>query len=113
MPEGRVRPIGEPDRYDTPTELTVLNELWPSVNDRLNFYMPTKKPIGWSSDPSDPSGRCKRVYDTPKTPYHRLLDSRILSRAQQRELAAYKASLDPLFSGGTCVFPRSLKMIQW
>lgn len=88
-----VRHYGFHYRYDTPTELTVLNELWSLVNDRLNFFMPTKKPIGWSSDRS---GRRKRLYDTPKTPYHRLLDSGILSRAQQTELAAYQASLDPL-----------------
>lgn len=61
------------------------------VNDRLNFFTPTKKPIGYSTDSI---GRRKRVYDTPKTPYQRLLDAKVLSPAQQEELAAYKASLN-------------------
>ena len=68
-----------------------LNQLWPLVNDRLNFFTPTKKPIGYSTDSI---GRRKRVYDTPKTPYQRLLDAKVLSPAQQEELAAYKASLN-------------------
>lgn len=79
-------------RYDTRVELRILNELWPLVNDRLNFFSPTKKPISWSTDRA---GRRKRVYDTQKTPYRRLLTSGILSRPQERELAQYKASLDP------------------
>lgn len=79
-------------RYDTPAELAILNELWPLVNDRLNYFFPTKKPIGWSSDRS---GRRKRLYDAPKTPYQRLLATGTLSRGQQAELSAYKASLNP------------------
>jgi transposase InsO family protein len=31
-------------RYDTPAELELLNELWPLVSLRLNFFTPTKKP---------------------------------------------------------------------
>lgn len=35
-----VRRYGFYYRYDTPTELRVLNQLWPLVNDRLNFTRP-------------------------------------------------------------------------
>ena len=39
-------------RYDTGEELALLNQLWPLVSLRLNFFTPTKKPtIG--------SGRCR------------------------------------------------------
>jgi len=31
-------------RYDTPEALTLLNQLWPLVNDRLNYFTPTKEP---------------------------------------------------------------------
>jgi len=79
-------------RYDTPAELTVLNRLWPLVNDRLNFFTPTKKPIGWGADRA---GRRRRIYDTPKTPFQRLLEAGILSPAQQAELTAYRDSLNP------------------
>lgn len=36
------------------------------------------------------------MYDKPTSPYRRLLASGILSAKQEEELAAYKASLDPL-----------------
>ena len=36
-----------------------------------------------------------RVYDAPRTPYQRLLDSGILSPEQAAELAAVRAELNP------------------
>lgn len=92
-----VRRYGFYYRYDTPDELDVLARLWPLVNDRLNFFTPTKKPTGYTTDTV---GRRKRVYDTPRTPYQRLLDAEILSPKQQHELADYKASLDAAFIAG-------------
>ncbi|NNG18084.1 transposase family protein [Naumannella sp. ID2617S] len=87
-----VRRYGFYHRYDTPTELALLNELWTLVNDRLNYFTPTKKPIGYTTDTI---GRRKRVYDQPRSPYKRLLDAGILNPAQQTELATYKATLHP------------------
>lgn len=87
-----VRRYGFYYRYDTPAELEVLNQLWVLVTDRLNFFTPTKKPTGYTKDAV---GRRKRVYDTPRTPYQRLLSAKILNPAQLEELAAYKASLKP------------------
>ena len=87
-----VRRYGFYHRYDTPTELALLNRLWSLVNDRLNFFTPTKKPIGYGTDSI---GRRKRVYDQPRTPYQRLLDAGVLSPAQQDELTSYKATLKP------------------
>lgn len=88
-----IRRYGLYYRYDSPAELSLLNRLWPLVNDRLNYFTPTKKPVGHTSDSH---GRRKRVYDAPKTPYQRLLDCQVLSRAQQAELASYKKALDPI-----------------
>lgn len=79
-------------RYDTPEALTLLNQLWPLVNDRLNFFTPTKKPAGWSTDAA---GRRKRLYDTPKTPFDRLLTAGVLSAAQEAELRARRDRLNP------------------
>ena len=87
-----VRRYGFYHRYDTPTELELLNRLWPLVCDRLNFLTPTKKPTGYTTDSV---GRRKRVYDSPRTPYQRLLDAGVLSPAQERELAGRKATLKP------------------
>lgn len=87
-----VRRYGFYHRYDTAVELEQLNRLWPLVCDRLNYLTPTKKPTGWTTDHV---GRRRRIYDTPATPYQRLLASGVLSPAQQADLAAYKATLKP------------------
>lgn len=79
-------------RYDTPEELAVLNRLWPLVNDRLNFFTPTKKPVGWVTNRA---GRRVRLYDKPATPFDRLIIAGILSRAQRAELIAYHSRLNP------------------
>jgi hypothetical protein len=79
-------------RYDTPEALALLNQLWPLVNDRMNYFTPTKKPVSWTTDTA---GRRKRVYDRPRTPADRLSDAGVLSPAQQRELTAYRDTLNP------------------
>jgi hypothetical protein len=79
-------------RYDTPEALTLLNQLWPLVNDRLNYFTPTKKPVAWSTDAA---GRRKRVYDAPQTPFDRLLAAGVLSPAQETELRARRDRLNP------------------
>ena len=86
-----VRRYGFYWRYDTAAELAVLRELWPLVNDRLNYFTPTKKPVGWSTNKT---GRRKRLNDTPATPFDRLLRAGVLSPVQQTKLTAYRDSLD-------------------
>lgn len=66
-------------RYDTSEELALLNQLWPLVSMRLNFFTPTKKPIGYATTTD---GRRKRVYDKPATPWQRVLASGILTDTQ-------------------------------
>lgn len=87
-----VRRYGFYWRYDTPQALALLNQLWPLVNDRLNFYTPTKKPAGWATNRA---GRRKRVYDTPRTPIDRLLAAGVLSPTQQAELRQRRDRLNP------------------
>ena len=87
-----VRKYGFYYRYDTPAEVRALNRLWPLVNDRLNFFTPTKKPIGWDSDRG---GKRRRIYDTPATPLDRLLAAGVLSPAQQAELITHRDALNP------------------
>lgn len=53
-----VRRYGFYYRYDTPAQCELLNQLWALVNDRLNFFIPTKKPIGYGTDSI---GRPKRL----------------------------------------------------
>lgn len=87
-----VRKYGFYYRYDTPEELAVLNRLWPLVNDRMNYFTPTKKPIGWGQDRA---GRRRRIYDEPSTPLDRLLAAGVLSPAQQTELLQCRDRLNP------------------
>jgi len=79
-------------RYETEKELITLNSLY--RNDlRLykNFFQPvirliSKERIG---------GRIHRKYDTPKTPYHRLLESREITQKDKQELERIYHSLNP------------------
>lgn len=87
-----VRRYGFYWRYDTPEALVLLNQLWPLVNDRLNYFTPTKKPAGWATDTA---GRRKRVYDKPATPLDRLLAAGVLSPAQEAELTTRRDALNP------------------
>ena len=80
-------------RYDTADERDVLAKLWRVVMLKMNFFTPTKKPVGWETDGQ---GRRRRVYDAPKTPYQRLLDAGVLSKAQERALRAQHAQLNPV-----------------
>ena len=87
-----VRRYGFHFRYDTDDERAILAALWQVVCLKLNYFTATKKPTGWTQDAS---GRRKRVYDQPTTPYQRLLDSGTLSTEQQEELAAIYRSINP------------------
>lgn len=88
-----VRKYGFYYRYDTVDERDVLAKLWHVVGLKMNFFTPTKKPVGWETDGQ---GRRRRVYDDPKTPYQRLLDSGVLSKPQERALQAQYVKLNPV-----------------
>lgn len=79
-------------RYDTREELTLLEELWPLVTMRLNFFTPTKKPVGYDTAVD---GRRKRLYDKPKTPWQRVLDSGLLNEEQTQTVQARIAGVNP------------------
>lgn len=79
-------------RYDTPAELDLLNQLWELVNLRKNYLLPTAKVNGWTTTSS---GRSRRTYDQPRTPYQRVIDSAILTPDQQAMLTAVRDELNP------------------
>lgn len=64
-------------RYDTSEERALLNELWRLVSLRLNFFTPTKKPVGYSETAG---GRRRRLYDQSATPWQRVKRVRYPSR---------------------------------
>lgn len=79
-------------RYDTPDELALLNELWSLVMMRLNFFTPTRKPIGYVTMDN---GRRRRVYDDPATPWQRVQTSAILTNAQIADFEKRIAGVNP------------------
>jgi len=79
-------------RYETDHELRLLNELHSLVMKRKNFLLPCVKATDWTHTKS---GRKKRVYDKPRTPYQRLLDTSVLDPATAERLAAEHTKLNP------------------
>lgn len=87
-----VRRYGFHYRYDTDSERATLSHLWEVVCLKLNYFTATRKPVGWTHTQT---GKRRRVYDTPKTPYQRVLESGILSKQQQESLATIYRSINP------------------
>ncbi len=79
-------------RYDTAEELTLLNQLWRLVSLRLNFFTPTKKPTGYTIGAD---GRRKRLYDTPRTPWLRVLASGLLTQEQADAVTVRVTGINP------------------
>ena len=58
----------------------------------VNFFQPVMKLVAKSRH----GAKVRKVYDTARTPYQRLLDSGVLSEAKQHELAATYSGLNPV-----------------
>ena len=78
-------------RYDTETELRLLNELWPLVNARKNLFLPTKKVTGYHLSGK---GKSVRSYDDPRTPAQRIKDTGIMLEPQRHHMEELYASMD-------------------
>lgn len=79
-------------RYETEHEMALLNELWGLVMARKNHLLPCVKTVGWAHTTS---GRKKRVYDAPRTPYQRLLDAGVLDTKTAARLTREHERLNP------------------
>ena len=79
-------------RYDTAAELKLLNTLYALVRIRLNLFTATTKAIGWRSNKH---GKKTRIYDKPRTPYQRVIDSGILTATKAVELAQLMEATNP------------------
>lgn len=78
-------------RYDTESQLAILQQLVKLIEVYANFFQPvmklkTKQRLG---------SKVKKQYDTAKTPYHRLLESSILSETQKQQICEYYETLNP------------------
>lgn len=78
-------------RFDTPEELAVLNELYAVLRDHTNFFMPSAKLLSKTRD----GARVTKRYDTPMTPYARVLASDHVTEAAKRRLTGHYSTLNP------------------
>jgi hypothetical protein len=78
------------DRYDTPRQVSQLNELYDLIHLYTNHFLPVMKLIAKQRDGS----RVIKVFDEAKTPYLRVLESPDVSVAQKAILKKEHARLD-------------------
>jgi hypothetical protein len=78
-------------RYEGQAVQRILNALWYWVNLRKNYLVPCVKCTGHTKTRS---GRTRGIYDAPKTPYHRCMESEELSDGAKRQLEKTYARLN-------------------
>jgi len=78
-------------RYDTLTELGIINDLYRDWRLYKNFFQPVMKLVSKERI----GGRVKRKYDTPKTPYKRLMESGQLCDKLIKQMEITYLSLNP------------------
>ena len=78
-------------RYDTEEELLTLNELYRHLRLYTNFFQPTMKLV----EKKRTGSKVTKKYDTPKTPYRRVLASPHLSEQRKEVLRAHYGKLNP------------------
>ncbi len=77
-------------RYETQAQVNQLNALYAVYRLYVNHFLPVQKLVSKVREGS----KIKKVYDDPKTPYDRVLDSPQVSSKDKRKLRAIHAKLD-------------------
>lgn len=85
------KPVGY-FRHETAEELAFLNRLY---GHELRLYQNFFQPVMQLQTKVRRGGRLHRRYDTPQTPYHRLLASKQLGSEAQAQLRAQYQALNP------------------
>lgn len=79
-------------RFDTQEEFAALINVYKYLTLFLNFFCPGKKLVSKTSLGS----KTKKIYDKPKTPFLRLMESPHLSQEIKDKLAGQRALLNPV-----------------
>lgn len=79
-------------RFDTPEELACLNELYTILREHTNYFMPSAKLLSKTRE----GAKVIKRYDTPKTPYARVLDSEHVTQAAKHRLTRRYEQLNPV-----------------
>jgi hypothetical protein len=81
-------------RLDTPEFVRIMNEIYRAFwNPLRNFFTPNLKLI----KKERVGAKIKKTYDTPKTPYQRLMESETLSKRQKAKLKEAIKTKNPFF----------------
>lgn len=80
------------DRYHSPKALAQLNRLHPLITRYMNFFQPVMQ----LQHKHRQGARVRKVYDSPRTPYRRLLEQKVLSPDQEKRLTHEYLSLNPV-----------------
>jgi hypothetical protein len=80
------------DRFSSKAAFKALDDVYALIRLYINFFQPVLKLVAKRRQ----GAKVRKVYDTAKTPYQRLLRSGILTEQKRRELAAIYAALNPV-----------------
>jgi len=79
-------------RYDTEKELALINSLY---RNELSLYKNFFQPVMKLKEKIRDKGKVHRKYDTPKTPYQRIMDSEQIAQETKEKLTKIYQSLNP------------------
>lgn len=79
-------------RLDTPDHLCTLKELYSVLRLLVNFFEPSSKLIRIHTE----DGKTRKVYDPPKTPYRRALESEAVPQEAKQILQTTFLTLNPV-----------------
>jgi len=79
-------------RYDTEKELAIVNSLY---RNELGLYKNFFQPVMKLKEKIRDKGKVHRKYDTPKTPYQRIMESEHISKEIKEKLTKLYQSINP------------------
>ncbi len=87
-----VRKIVGYGRHDTEEELALLNQLYRPLSLYTNFFQPLRKLVKKERE----GAKVKKYYDTPRTPYRRVMEASGIAASKKAELTELYHSLNPV-----------------
>lgn len=86
-----VRTVVGYHRYDTPTELALLNQIWPLQSQITNYFLAQQKLLTKVRD----GAKVTKTYDSPLTPHRRAERHANVTAKHKHEMADIHATLNP------------------
>jgi transposase InsO family protein len=86
-----VRRVVGYDRYSSQAAFQALHRLYSLLRLQVNFFRPVRKLVGKARQ----GARVTKLYDAPRTPYRRLLESGILGGTARQQLERQFLAINP------------------